>query len=190
MSRRAKQLEYSFLRSLIGPAAYVDFWTITGDALDSAAEKLGVHLSASDRARALDGWLEVKPYSEVESNLALLVRDGRRCAILSNGNPAMLHAALRTGGLAPRFEAVLSADAVRVFKPDPRVYQLTVDSLATPPAELLFISSNGWDAAGARAFRLPVTWVNRTGAPIERLGFLPDLIVSDLAGLALMLDAT
>ena len=75
---RAKQLEYSFLRSLIGPAAYVDFWTITGDALDFAAEKLGIHLSASDRARALDGWLEVKPYSEVESTLALLARDSRR----------------------------------------------------------------------------------------------------------------
>jgi NAD(P)-dependent dehydrogenase (short-subunit alcohol dehydrogenase family) len=121
----------------------------------------------------------VKPYSEVESTLALLARDSRRCAILSNGNPAMLHAALRSSGLAPRFEAVLSADAVSVFKPDPRVYQLAVDRLATPPAELLFISSNGWDAAGARGFGLPVTWVNRSGAPIERLGFLPDLADHD-----------
>ena len=79
---------------------------------------------------------------------------------------------------------------MRVFKPDPRVYQLAAESLAAAPTELLFISSNGWDAAGARGFGLPVAWVNRTAAPIERLGFSPDLIVSDLAGLALMLDAT
>jgi len=188
---RAKQLEYSFVRSLMGPAAYADFWTITADALDFAAEKLGLNLSPADRNRALQGWLEVQPYPEVKSTLDLLASDGRRCVILSNGSPSMLDAALTSAGIAERFHAVLSVDAVRIFKPHPRVYQLALDALATPPAELLFISSNGWDAAGARAFGLPVGWVNRTAAPLERLGFAPDIVLADLSALPplLVVDA-
>jgi 2-haloacid dehalogenase len=184
---RAKQLEYSFLRSLMGPSAYADFWTITVDALDFAAEKLGLRLSTADRDRALQGWLEVRPYPEVQSTLDLLAAQRRRCVILSNGSPNMLHAALTSAGIDGRFQAVLSVDAIRIFKPHPRVYQMAVDALTTPPGELLFISSNGWDAAGARAFGLPVAWVNRTGAPAERLGFSPDVVVPDLSALPALL---
>ena len=187
---RAKQLEYSFLRSLMGPAAYVDFWTITADALDFAAAKLGLQLTSAERERALQGWLEVRAYPEVESALAALATQGRYCLILSNGTRGMLETALRSAGLAHRFQAVLSVDEVRVYKPHPRVYQMAVDALTTPPGDLLFISSNGWDAAGARAFGLPVAWLNRTGAPPERLGVSPDVTLPDLSALPALLTAS
>ena len=126
----------------------------------------------------------MRPYPEFAAVLDRLVGDGRRCLILSNGSPSMLHAALSSAGLAERFQAVLSVDAVRTYKPHPRVYQLAVDALGMPADEVLFVSSNGWDAAGARAFGYRVAWVNRAGAPAERLGFPPDLVVSDLSALA------
>jgi 2-haloacid dehalogenase len=181
---RAKQLEYSFLRSLMGPAAYVDFWTITADALDYATEALGLNVSAAEREQMLGGWLNVKPYADVEPALDALENQARRCVILSNGTSSMLQAALRGSGLSRRFHDVFSADAVRVYKPDSRVYRLAVDSLAAPIDELLFVSSNGWDAAGAAAFGLRVAWINRSGAPTERLGFAPDTIVRDLTELS------
>jgi 2-haloacid dehalogenase len=180
---RAKQLEYSFLRSLMGPAAYVDFWTITANALDYATEALGVNVSTSARERMLSGWLDVKPCAEVEPALDALERQARRCAILSNGTPSMLRAALDGSGLSTRFQSVLSVDTIRVYKPDPHVYGLAVDSLASPIDELLFVSSNGWDAAGAAAFGLRVAWINRSGAPTERLGFTPQTIMRDLTEL-------
>jgi len=180
---RAKQLEYSFLRSLMGPAAYVDFWTITGDALDYAMEALGVNVSTSERERMLSGWLEVKPYADVEPALNALERQARQCVILSNGTPFMLQAALHSSGLSERFQDVLSVDSVRVYKPDSRVYRMAVDSLAVPVGELLFVSSNGWDAAGAGASGLRVAWVNRNGAPTERLGFTPQTVVRNLTEL-------
>lgn len=180
---RAKQLEYSFLRSLMGPVAYEDFWAVTADALDFAAEKLNLRLSEGARKSALQGWLEVPPYPEVHSVLERLERERMRCAILSNGSPSMLEAALSHSKLSGHFEAVLSADSVRVYKPDRRVYRLAVEALSVPSQDILFVSSNGWDAAGAKAFGLPVMWVNRSDAPAERLGFSPDWVVEDLAGL-------
>jgi 2-haloacid dehalogenase len=180
---RAKQLEYSFLRSLMGPAAYVDFWTITGDALDYATDVLGLDISAAERERMLSGWLEVKPYADVEPALDALERQAKRCVILSNGTLTMLLAALRSSGLLARFQDVLSVDGVGVYKPDPRVYRLAVDRLGASVDELVFVSSNGWDAAGAAAFGLRVAWVNRSGAPTERLGFAPDTVVRDLTEL-------
>jgi 2-haloacid dehalogenase len=180
---RAKQLEYSFLRALMGPAAYVDFWQVTADALDFAAQQLELTLSGGERARALEGWLRVRPYPEVAAALEHLASAGRACIILSNGSPSMLHAAVSGAGLAECFQAVLSVDAVRTYKPDPRVYQLAMDALGLPAAELLFVSSNGWDAAGARAFGYRVAWINRSGAPTERLGFPPDLTIADLSAL-------
>ena len=180
---RSKQLEYSFLRSLMGPAAYVDFWTVTGDALDYSTEALNLNVSTSQREQMLTGWLEVQPYVDVGPTLDALERQGRRCAILSNGSPSMLQAALEHSGLSTRFDHVLSVDSLHVYKPDPRVYRLAVDSLGVPTNEMLFVSSNGWDAAGAAAFGLPVAWINRGGAPAERLGFVPDLLVRDLTEL-------
>jgi 2-haloacid dehalogenase len=180
---RAKQLEYSFLRALMGPAAYVDFWQVTADALDFAAQRLQLSLSDAERNRAREGWLQVRPYPEVVAALERLVGAGRVCSILSNGSPFMLQAAVSSAGLADYFQVVLSVDAVRTYKPDPRVYQLASDALHRPAAELLFVSSNGWDAGGAPAFGYRVAWVNRAGAPTERLGFPPGLTVPDLAAL-------
>ena len=180
---RAKQLEYSFLRALMGPAAYVDFWEVTADALDFAAQRLDLTLSSVERSRALEGWLRVRPYPEVTAALERLAKAGRACVILSNGSPSMLDAAITGAGMVKYFQAVLSVDTVRTYKPDPRVYQLAVDALGCPAAELLFVSSNGWDAAGARAFGYRVAWVNRAGAPTEHLGFPPDLTMPDLSAL-------
>jgi 2-haloacid dehalogenase len=180
---RAKQLEYSFLRALMGPAAYVDFWQVTSGALDFALEQLGLTLSSSERTHALESWLRVRPYPEVAAALERLASAGRVCVILSNGSPSMLQAAVSGASLSGCFQAVLSVDAVRTYKPDPRVYQLAVDQLGRPAEELLFVSSNGWDAAGARAFGYRVAWVNRAGAPTERLGFPPDLTMPDLSAL-------
>jgi 2-haloacid dehalogenase len=180
---RSKQLEYSFLRSLMGPDAYVDFWTITGDALDYATEAHGLKVSVSQREQMLAGWLQVQAYADVQPALDTLERLGRRCVILSNGSPSMLQAALQSSGLSTRFRHVLSADSVRVYKPDPRVYRQAVDSLNASVDDILFVSSNGWDAAGAAAFGMRVAWINRSGAPVERLGFTPDTIVRALTEL-------
>lgn len=180
---RAKQLEYSFLRALMGPVAYVDFWQVTTDALDFAAEQLELTLSGAERGRAMEGWLRVRPYPEAAAALERIASAGQRCIILSNGSPTMLRAAVSNAGLTDRFQAILSVDAVRSYKPDPRVYQLGVDAVGATAAQVLFVSSNGWDAAGARAFGLRVAWVNRAQAPTERLGFPPDLVVPDLSAL-------
>jgi 2-haloacid dehalogenase len=131
----------------------------------------------------LSGWLKVKPYADVEPALDALERQARRCLILSNGTPSMLQAALRGSGLSTRFQHVLSVDTVHVYKPDSRVYRLAVESLAAPIDELLFVSSNGWDAAGAAASGLRVAWINRSGAPTERLGFTFQIIVRNLTEL-------
>jgi len=178
---RAKQLEYSWLRSLMG--RYQDFWTTTGDALDYSLDRLGITVDDEGRARLLGAWLDVSVYPEVPAALGTLGA-GRRLAVLSNGNPDMLEAGLAAAGLRDRFAHVLSVDEVGVFKPHPSVYELAVKAFGLPAERILFVSSNAWDAAGARAFGFRVAWVNRAGMPFERLGVTPDLIVADLAELA------
>ncbi len=124
-------------------------------------------------------------YPEVPGALDALAGEGsRRLAVLSNGNPDMLEAGLAAAALRERFEHVLSVDEVGVFKPHPSVYELAPKAFQLPAARILFVSSNAWDAAGARAFGFPVAWVNRAGLPFERLGATPNLIVADLAELA------
>jgi len=178
---RQKQLEYSWLRSLMG--RYENFWTVTGDALDYALDRFGVVVDEDARARLLGAWLDVRPYPEVPGALERLGAT-RRLAVLSNGNPDMLEAGLAAAGLRDRFEHVLSVDEVGVFKPRPAVYELAVKAFGLPAERILFVSSNGWDAFGARAFGLPVAWINRAGAPLERLGTPPNLVVPDLQALA------
>ena len=178
---RAKQLEYSWLRSLMG--RYQDFWTTTADALDYSLDRLGITVDEAGRARLLGAWLDVSVYPEVPAALGTLGA-GRRLAVLSNGNPDMLEAGLAAAALADRFAHVLSVDEVGVFKPHPAVYELAVKAFGLPAERILFVSSNAWDAGGARAFGFPVAWVNRAGMPFERLGVTPDLIVADLAELA------
>lgn len=177
---RQKQLEYTWLRSLMG--RYQDFWATTGDALDYALDRLGITVDQPTRAELLDSWLAVRVYSEVPAALEALAP--RRLAVLSNGNPEMLEACLATAGIRDRFDHVLSVDEVGVYKPHPSVYELAVKAFALPAERILFVSSNPWDAAGARTFGFPVAWVNRTGAPFDRLGAAPDLVVADLGALS------
>jgi 2-haloacid dehalogenase len=177
---RQKQLEYTWLRSLMG--RYQDFWATTGDALDYSLDRLGITVDARGRAGLVDAWLSVRTYPEVPDALEAL--GSRRLAVLSNGNPEMLESGLATAGIRGRFEHVLSVDEVGVYKPHPSVYELAVKAFRLAPEQILFVSSNPWDAAGARTFGFRVAWVNRMGLPLERLGVTPDLIVADLAAVA------
>lgn len=178
---RAKQLEYSWLRSLMD--RYVDFWAVTGDALDHAAARLGVVLPGDSRTRLLDAWLRLPAFAEVPDALVRLATS-RSLAILSNGSPGMLTAALAGSGLAGRFAHVVSVDEVGTYKPSPVVYRLVAERLGLPAHRILFVSSNGWDVAGASAYGFRVAWMDRAGLPPDRLAAAPDIVVRDVADLA------
>jgi 2-haloacid dehalogenase len=178
---RQKQLEYTWLRSLMG--RYEDFWSVTGAALRYAVRRLGLTATDAQLARLLDAYLTLAAFPEVTRALERLA--GRPRAILSNGSPRMLEAAVRASGLGAALQHVLSVDAARTYKPSPEVYALGPKALGIPAAELLFVSSNAWDVAGAKAFGYQVAWCNRTGAPPEELGFPPDHVVGRLDELPL-----
>lgn len=181
---RQKQLEYVWLRSLMG--RYEDFWTVTGEALEFAAERTGIVLDEVTRARLMKAWMTVRAYPET---VAALGRFGTRgLAVLSNGIQHMIQASLEESGLDELIEHVISVDEARTYKPSPAVYALAEKHLGIPRTRLLFVSSNCWDAAGAKAFGLPVAWINRFGAPVDRLGCTPDLVAADLADLADMIE--
>jgi 2-haloacid dehalogenase len=163
---RLKQLQYTWLRSLMG--AYVPFRQVTGDALDFACAALGIADQAL-RERLMNLYLELDCYSDVTAALERLAKAGIRLAILSNGSPDMLEAAARSSGLDGVLEASLSVDSVGVFKPDRRVYQLAADHFRLPPRRIAFFSSNGWDAHGGAHFGFQTVWLNRTGQPAERI---------------------
>ncbi len=174
---RRKQLEYTWLRALY--PHHADFRQVTADALDWALEAAGIDDAAlRDRLMALYDRLE--PYPEAAAALEGLRADGRRCAILSNGTPAMLATAIGSAGLEGAFDAVLSVEAAGVFKPDPRVYALVTAEFGVTPDRVLFVSANGWDAAGAAGFGFRSAWVNRAGAPADRLHARPHHVIADL----------
>jgi len=173
---RQKQLEYTWLRALMG--AYVDFWEVTEAALRHALRRLGLTPSAAQVRHLMDAYLSLACFPEVPAALERLA--GRPRAVLSNGSPTMLAAAVASSGLARYLDHVISVDAVRTYKPSPLVYALGPGALGIPAGELLFVSSNGWDAAGAKAFGYQVAWCNRTDAPEEELGVRPDLVVRTL----------
>jgi 2-haloacid dehalogenase len=177
---RAKQLQYTWLRSLSG--RHVDFWQITGDALDFALLSLKLD-DAGLRERLMHLYLELGGYPEVRETLETLQRAGLRLAILSNGSPTMLAAAVHNAGLQPLFEAVLSVEEVGIFKPHPSVYQLACDRLGLAREQICFISSNGWDAFSAKAFGFRVAWCNRFGQVAERIPQAPDAVIASLAEL-------
>ncbi|HEY7141847.1 MAG TPA: haloacid dehalogenase type II [Methylomirabilota bacterium] len=177
---RQKQLEYTWLRSLMG--RYEDFSVITDSALAFACRRLGLSTTAVERRRLTDAYLALDAFPEVREALARL-RD-LPCAILSNGSPAMLDAVVAHNGLGEHLRAVISVDAVRTYKPHPAVYALGPARLGLARNTIGFVSSNGWDVAGAKAFGFQVVWVNRQGAPLEELGVTPDLEVRDLGELA------
>jgi len=177
---RAKQLEYTWLRTLMG--RYEDFWAVTDAALVFACRRLGLAAGPAERARLMDAYLRLDPFPEVRGVLERL--QGLPCAVLSNGAPRMLDAVVAHAGLGASLQAVISVDAVRMFKPASPVYALGPARLGLPKEALGFVSSNCWDVIGAKAYGFPVVWVNRQGAPLDELGLVPDLEVADLAGLA------
>lgn len=179
---RTKQLEYTWLRSLMG--SYEDFSRVTAASLEWTFEFLQLEPGDAERRALIDEYRRLAMFPEVPGTLEKLAA---RCplAILSNGHPEMLEAVVDHNGLRERFRGgIISVHAARIFKPAPSVYALVEDKLGVPRAMMGFVSSNGWDAAGAKAFGFRAFWVNRAGAPVERLGVRPDEIVKDLAGIA------
>jgi 2-haloacid dehalogenase len=181
---REKQIQYTWLRTLEN--RYADFWRVTGDGLDFALETLGLQSSAL-RERLMDLYLGLEPFPEVPSVLAALRKAGFKTAILSNGSPMMLDALVKRSNLEPMFDAVLSVDAVKVFKTHPKGYQYALDSLGLEAAAISFQSSNAWDAHGASDFGMRVVWCNRYGQRRERLPGSPDFEVRTLAELPALL---
>jgi 2-haloacid dehalogenase len=177
---RQKQLEYTWLRSLMG--AYVDFWQVTGEGLDHALAANGID-DAELRQRLMDLYLSLDAYPDVPPALDRLRAGGKKTAILSNGAPNMLRAAVETADLGSRLDAALSVDELRAFKPDPRVYQLAVDRLGVAAGRICFVSTNGWDAAGAAYFGFKVAWLNRFDQQPERLPGPPAAVIETLAEL-------
>ena len=177
---RQKQLEYTWLRSLMG--AYVDFWQVTGEGLDFALAANGIE-DAELRQRLMDLYLDLDAYPDVPGALDALRAGGKKTAILSNGAPAMLRAAVESADLGARLDAALSVDELGIFKPDPRVYQLAVDRLGVAAGRICFVSTNGWDAAGAAYFGFKVAWLNRFGQQPERLPGAPAAVIETLAEL-------
>ncbi|MFQ5783466.1 MAG: haloacid dehalogenase type II [Alphaproteobacteria bacterium] len=181
---RDKQLQYTWLRSLMGH--YVDFWRVTGDALDFALETHNV-ADPGLRQRLMDCYLALAAYPEVKEVLERLKQDGLKCAILSNGAPEMLAAAVRNSGIDDLLDAVISVDEIGIYKPDPRVYKRAVDRLDVAAGRIAFQSSNAWDANGAAAFGFHVAWVNRFGQRPERLPGDADAELSTLDELPALL---
>jgi 2-haloacid dehalogenase len=188
---RLKQLEYTWLRSLM--QEYEDFWEVTGAALDFALRAAGVEPKDEIREPLMENYLHLDPYPEARQALAALA--GHELAILSNGSPRMLQELVRNSGLDRWIKASLSIDSVRAYKPHPSCYTLVGPALGVPNEEILFVSSNSFDAVGAKAFGFEVAWIRRSGrgAPAamfgmlrgraEELGHAPDHTVSALTDL-------
>jgi 2-haloacid dehalogenase len=199
---RTKQLEYTWLASLMNPPADAaraaattaptrareDFGRITAHALDYAVSALIAPIDAQGRQRLLDAYLALAPYADAARALQRLAPRPRW--ILSNGTRAMLEPLVQSSGLAPLIDGVLSVDAADVYKPSPRVYQLAVDALRMPAERIAFVSANGWDAAGAKAVGFTTFWINRTGLPVERHAPEPDYIVASLSDVAMIASSS
>jgi 2-haloacid dehalogenase len=177
---RTKQLEYTWTGTLAG--RYVDFWTLTEQALDYTFVRVP-SVDRRLRERLLDAYRTLDAFPDARQVLAELKRRGERTAILSNGSPAMLAAAVEAAGMTGGFEAVLSVDAIKMYKPRPEVYALVTAGFKIKPLDVTFVSSNRWDVMGANAFGFRTVWVNRGQASDEYLDLPPAAVVTDLAGL-------
>ena len=169
---RTKQLEYTWLRSLI--KHYVDFWQVTQDALDYALDSYKID-NESLRRDLLNAYYKLDCYPEVPETLRNLKELGLGTAILSNGAPKMLESGVSSSHLEDVLDSVFSVDTIGVFKPAPQVYQMVVDQLGSTPEEILFFSSNAWDVSGAATFGFQAVWINRFGQAAERLPGTPVL---------------
>ena len=174
---RAKQLQYTWLRAVTG--AHTDFWEVTQNGLDWALEAAGI-ADEELRARLLQLYWELSAYPEVPGMLSTLKTRGFSTAILSNGSPDMLGSAVASAGIDAQLDAVLSVEDVGVFKPDARVYDLVGAHFGCAKKEVLFVSSNGWDAGCATGYGFTTAWVNRAAEPVDRLPWRPAHILSDL----------
>ena len=174
---RTKQLEYTWLRSLM--KKHADFWQVTQDALDYALDVFNIK-DPQLRSDLINAYLELKCYPEVPDTLVKLKDSGRQIAILSNGSAAMLEAVVKSSGLNDLVQTLLSVELAGTFKPDPAVYRLAVDRLGVMAEEIVFLSSNAWDAVGATAFGLRVAWINRFDQQPERLPFQPEIEIQTL----------
>ncbi|HEY3600008.1 MAG TPA: haloacid dehalogenase type II [Paraburkholderia sp.] len=184
---RQKQLEYTWLRSLMDD--YVSFEQTTDDALRFVNNHLKLHLTAENHAALCNEYLQIKPYPEVPATLATLESRELPLAILSNGSVHSIQSVVGHSGLKPYFDHLISVEEVQVFKPHALVYQFAETQLGLDRSNILFVSSNAWDASGARHFGYPVCWVNRTGGSFEELGQKPDHVISSLSELPAVIEA-
>ena len=169
---RSRQLEYTWLRTLSG--RYADFWKVTGDALTWAAESLELPITPDQHAALLDAYLHLQPFPENLDVMQRLHASGVVLGTLSNGTPAMLDAAIESAGMRALLAHVLSVDAIGRYKTDASAYSLGTHAIGAPPQSIAFVSSNCWDAIGATWFGYRTFWVNRTGAPLDRLDVRPE----------------
>ncbi|MFW8633702.1 haloacid dehalogenase type II [Cribrihabitans pelagius] len=178
---RLKQLQYTWLRAITG--AHADFWQVTQEGLDWALEAEGLDGDAALRQRLLDLYWQLEAFPEVPQMLSSLKQAGLNTAILSNGSPAMLDGAVQSAGIGDLLDDVLSVESVGIFKPDSRVYDLVGQRFGCAPEQVLFVSSNGWDAAGATGYGFTTAWVNRAQEPVDRLPWRPQHVLKDLTAI-------
>ncbi len=174
---RDKQLQYTWLRSLMGD--YVDFWQVTRDALSFAFDQCELH-NEELKEQLMNAYLHLKTYEEVPSILSTLKATNIKTAILSNGSPMMLAAATKSASIDDKLDAVLSVDSLQLYKPDQRVYALATQQFSCEAQDICFVSSNAWDVAGAAHFGFQVAWVNRFSQAAERLSVPPRWQLKDL----------
>lgn len=179
---RAKQIEYTQLRTLAG--RYKNFWGVTRDALDFALARLGLRAPNEQAEKLMNQYVCLSAFPETVGTLKQLRALGLPLGILSNGTPQMLDIAIKSAGMGGLFDHVLSVDTVREYKTAPAAYQLGPDALGLPAKQILFVSSNGWDAVGATWFGYTTFWVNRGGQPAERLDIQPTATGRQLSDLA------
>ncbi len=182
---RTRQLEYTWLRSLMG--RYEDFWMVTESALVATCHAMKLPLNAGACAELMAAYLHLDPFPEVRQALGSLSKIP--LAILSNGSPKMLKAVVESAGLKGVFSDVLSVDEVKTYKPSPAAYQLAARKLGLDKSEIGFVSSNFWDGAGAKSFGFRTHWVNRSSAAADELGFTPDATLSSLSDLVALIKA-
>jgi len=175
---RLKQLQYTWLRAVMGE--HVGFWQVTQDGLDWALEAEGLGDDTDLRERLLQLYWELEAFPEVPAMLAALKEAGKDTAILSNGAPDMLDGAVKSAGIGALLDDVLSVESVGIFKPARVVYDLVGQRFGCAPEEVLFVSSNGWDACAAAGYGFNTVWVNRAGDPVDRLPHRPAHVLTDL----------
>jgi 2-haloacid dehalogenase len=183
---RTRQFEYAWLRAVANQ--YADFERVTDDAMRFAAKALDLEMTAEKREQLLRVHFELATWPDAVPALTKLRGAGLRLAFLSNFAHGMLNACIKFAGLDGKFDHVLSTDAARTYKPDPRAYELGTSALELPREQILFAAFAGWDAAGARSFGYPTFWINRLGLPPEQLGIRPDMTGPDLNALLAFVD--